>query len=640
VGAQDKCTLVCQQNAPCNIGKANFTDHQTAEGTTLTFLDQGSASNMHCVCPQTWTGLTCNRKFESCDGDHNCYNGGECIPGLKDSYGNDQLFCDCSHARDEHGYNYVGKYCEHQGMERCDIEGTFCVNGGVCNDAYPLDGNQCTCQSGYEGPHCEFLAGTVPPCDLECNAGKCALGIMYPNQIHDLAHLFSSENFKRCVCPPDFGGPACDIDLNKCGDNHCYYGAQCVAKELDGEPFSYCDCLTAGDGTSSYAGRFCQFEADTFCNKVDTQNGVLFCVNGGTCKTDSSEVYQGCDCPVGYYGPSCEFQQVNATVLVIDSNDDQFKENDDDDAIAVFVADPDADEDGIADYAECSLVCEYNGTCRKGEKDLGLLTDIAAEVSYLNVTSDLNFEYCVCPDGFIGNRCEYHVEICKAGSHLCLHGGQCVTVGNEISCNCTSAETSFSANFAGVSCEHEATDMCSIGTVTEGQPRFFCVNYGVCMKKVTATDDDNYNEPGCDCKGDWTGPHCELRISTAADMISGNHVPATIASISSSSSIDGGSIGQTSVLIVSIVAIIVSLSVVMAAITFHRRGCQKSFEPAVDDASITVSVVNRHPFRDPDEDAMSINLASVYPPYRDEPEVNIGPPKDEDGHELHIVEII
>ena len=73
VGAQDKCTLVCQQNAPCNIGKANFTDHQTAEGTTLTFLDQGSASNMHCVCPQTWTGLTCNRKFESCDGDHYCY---------------------------------------------------------------------------------------------------------------------------------------------------------------------------------------------------------------------------------------------------------------------------------------------------------------------------------------------------------------------------------------------------------------------------------------------------------------------------------------------------------------------------------------------------------------------------------------
>jgi len=84
----------------------------------------------------------------------------------------------------------------------------------------------------------------------------------------------------------------------------------------------------------------------------------------------------------------------------------------------------------------------------------------------------------------------------------------------------------------------------------------------------------------------------------------------------------------------------VSLSVVMAAITFHRRGRQESFEPAVDDASITVSVVNRHPFRDPDEDAMSINLASVYPPYRDEPEVYIGPPKDEDGHELHIVEII
>ena len=54
-----------------------------------------------------WTGILCDQKYETCTNQngHECYNGGECILGLQDKYGNEQLFCDCSNAK-----GYVGKY--------------------------------------------------------------------------------------------------------------------------------------------------------------------------------------------------------------------------------------------------------------------------------------------------------------------------------------------------------------------------------------------------------------------------------------------------------------------------------------------------------------------------------------------------
>jgi len=63
----------------------------------------------------------------------------QCIPGILDYYGNEQLFCDCSSAVDEQGFPYVGKFCEHSGKEKCGTtdDDHYCVNGGECNDNYP-----------------------------------------------------------------------------------------------------------------------------------------------------------------------------------------------------------------------------------------------------------------------------------------------------------------------------------------------------------------------------------------------------------------------------------------------------------------------------------------------------------------------
>ena len=94
-----------------------------------------------------WTGVYCDHKFETCDNQegHTCYHGGECIPGLEDKYGNDQLFCDCSKAVGPDGERYVGKYCEVPFEQICnnpddddeEEELLFCVNGGECNPEYP-----------------------------------------------------------------------------------------------------------------------------------------------------------------------------------------------------------------------------------------------------------------------------------------------------------------------------------------------------------------------------------------------------------------------------------------------------------------------------------------------------------------------
>ena len=128
---EQQCTLKCHQEAPCVLGNADFSDHVLGpEGKPLEFHATTNQQGMHCSCPHGWTGLTCNRIFDTCNGDHKCYNGGSCIPGLEDYFGNQQLFCDCAHAKDSEGNRYVGKFCEHRQVDQCDETGTFCVNGG------------------------------------------------------------------------------------------------------------------------------------------------------------------------------------------------------------------------------------------------------------------------------------------------------------------------------------------------------------------------------------------------------------------------------------------------------------------------------------------------------------------------------
>lgn len=150
-------------------------------------------------------------------------------------------------------------------------------------------GSPCNCETGYEGPHCEFKKGSVPSCDLQCqNDGHCELGLGDDvTKIHDLQHLFQDTGYQKCVCPPGYGGTYCEVKRSECGSHHCYNGGTCIPREDPSQPSVtkyHCDCTTAHDADKSYAGRFCQFESSSFCSKNEDQNGHLFCTNGGTCR--------------------------------------------------------------------------------------------------------------------------------------------------------------------------------------------------------------------------------------------------------------------------------------------------------------------------------------------------------------------
>ena len=239
-----------------------------------------------------------------------------------------------------------------------------------------------------------------------------------------------------------------------------------------------------------------------------------------------------------------------------------------------------------------------------------------------------------CPENFVGIHCEHKLQLCEAGKHLCLHGGKCVKYGMEIACDCTSASTTLTNEYAGASCEHPATDICTVGDIVEGEPRFFCVNGGVCEQYVTTSDD----QPGCSCGDQWTGPHCELKISAVAGYISTPINPVTPRSYTVPTR--GGKKGiVVYAIVISIFASVVSLILAKMVFSRSRSGIQPSMQDTIDNASPMVSLVNRQPFRDPDEDAMSISFARDKPTHRNEPAVYMGPPIDEDGNELHNVEI-
>lgn len=202
------------------------------------------------------------------------------------------------------------------------------------------------------------------------------------------------------------------------------------------------------------------------------------------CRTNS---YEGCDCPDGYAGFSCEFRTEEITELVGDYEP--------------------ADGDGILtdteEQASCDLACQNGGVCRHGmSPGIDALTGASAP------------QYCVCPPDFAGTYCENAIELdysdsaagqkssssstCPEDQIKCASG---VCVGNALLCDCddVTKEGQLATFFAGTNCEHPINDLCltdeggasggsvTLGQIMPGAPLFFCLNGGVCKDKVDPT---------------------------------------------------------------------------------------------------------------------------------------------------------
>ena len=171
--AAAECPLKCNNNGVCKQGNSDYNEHPKEIGETpFTFLQTTNREGWYCDCPDGYTGLRCNRKYEKCpiiatetNSIHTCYHGGQCIDGLTDgSHDNidiDKRFCDCSSAQ-HNDVPYFGKYCEIEGAVRCDpTSQVFCTAQGTCKDGYEKKAHPCDCLEGHRGAHCEFIRNSV-----------------------------------------------------------------------------------------------------------------------------------------------------------------------------------------------------------------------------------------------------------------------------------------------------------------------------------------------------------------------------------------------------------------------------------------------------------------------------------------------
>jgi hypothetical protein len=378
-------------------------------------------------------------------------------------------------------------------------------------------GAPCLCSNGHNGLRCEFTFGdnvtvvdndgnVVPPttdtsCTLSCsNGGVCTRGKRSAaDQADEYLYWIDQENTTDdmyCECTDTWDGPTCDVEKVACGSQHCFNGGTCLTKTDYGDMndptmLHHCDCSTADNADESYAGRFCQYKATEYCTKDPGLNGELFCVNHGTCR---SNAFEGCDCPNGYTGFSCEFKISTSTQVgsvEVAEESDEFSGRP--------VLDP-------LESTNCTMECQNDGTCRHGSKKLGGGLDVfAGNTSHMNedVGTSNDNQHCVCPDNFAGTHCENQLDSCGESKHLCVHGGKCVDLGDEQLCDCDLADSPLASFFAGNHCEHPVTDICSTKTATQssttptsvtfgnvipGTVAAFCVNGGTCKGMVPPTE--------------------------------------------------------------------------------------------------------------------------------------------------------
>lgn len=281
-GDSQSCSLPCPDGSVCVVGVSN--------SSSTSSTPQKGWKGMHCACPPGKTGLLCESEWESCmnNPDKNCLNNGTCELDMVDFLGNKQFSCNCGSAIDSNkGIAYVGDFCEH-----------------------------------------EYTLNISTQCSLPCLNGQCVFGrqnatippfwINYFDIDHDGKNELESMH---CVCTDGFDGPLCEIERAPCGQSeYCYYGSQCVSHVENNAAVRECDCNAANTYQVSYAGDYCQYKVTQFClRNEESSSGNLFCVNGGTCR---SNIYDGCDCPVGFDGAFCEIAlEGNTTSTYVNSDE-------------------------------------------------------------------------------------------------------------------------------------------------------------------------------------------------------------------------------------------------------------------------------------------------------------------------------
>ncbi|KAJ7337760.1 hypothetical protein OS493_007914 [Desmophyllum pertusum] len=240
-----------------------------------------------CLCQLGFRGETCEVQdmcaSNPCLHDGTCFEMDNntfkclCVGGWKGEHCHEKDFCIPNPCKNEghceaHGFSfqchctlgYKGKHCE--GANPCFPNP--CTYGGKCEQT--KDSFMCNCPAGRVGELCEEIDPCFPnPCQ---NEGAC--------------YALSHGEYK-CTCPQAFVGAICTVE-SKCIPNPCLHDGTC--RDVDVARGYVCYC------SITYLGPNCEKTNLCFPNNP--------CQNGGTCKTDGTNM--ACQCAPGYLGSHCE----------------------------------------------------------------------------------------------------------------------------------------------------------------------------------------------------------------------------------------------------------------------------------------------------------------------------------------------
>lgn len=129
-------------------------------------------------------------------------------------------------------------------------------------------------------------------------------------------------------------------------------------------------------------------------------------------------------------------------------------------------------------------------------------------MAYHDSGVDSAVQYCECPLGYGGHKCELQKAECESGGLVCFNGGTCKAKnpGAEFAADATYA-CECAAGYGGAHCENKQMK-CSDALT--------CFNGGVCTNSTTASPLGQF----CECPSGFEGALCEVKAERCTPNLS------------------------------------------------------------------------------------------------------------------------